>query len=45
MGSIKWVLTMKNNPARLDQFWQWLTMALGGEELDEGDNCQPALQG
>lgn len=33
----KWVLTMKNNPTLLDRSWQWLSMALVGEELDEGD--------
>lgn len=32
----KWVLTMKNNPALLDRCWSWLTMALVGEELEEG---------
>lgn len=39
----KWVLTMKNNPALLDQCWQWLTMALVGEELDEGDEICGAV--
>jgi translation initiation factor 4E len=39
----KWVLTMKNNPALLDQSWQWLTMALVGEELDEGDEICGAV--
>jgi hypothetical protein len=29
--------TVKNNLALLDQCWQWLTMALVGEELDEGN--------
>ncbi|KAL0957901.1 hypothetical protein HGRIS_000082 [Hohenbuehelia grisea] len=32
----KWVLTMRNNPALLDRCWQWLAMALVGEELEEG---------
>ncbi|KAJ7929058.1 translation initiation factor eIF 4e-like domain-containing protein [Mycena leptocephala] len=32
----KWVLTMKNNPALLDRCWNWLAMALVGEELEEG---------
>ncbi|KAI9459382.1 eukaryotic translation initiation factor 4E class II [Russula earlei] len=39
----KWVLTMKNNPQLLDQCWQWLTMALVGEELDEGDEICGAV--
>ncbi|KAI0052029.1 translation initiation factor eIF4e [Auriscalpium vulgare] len=39
----KWVLTMKNNPTLLDQSWQWLTMALVGEELDEGDEICGAV--
>jgi len=39
----KWVLTMKNNPGLLDQCWQWLTMALVGEELDEGDEICGAV--
>ena len=39
----KWVLTMKNNPALLDQCWQWLTMALVGEELDESDEICGAV--
>ncbi|KAI0253434.1 eukaryotic translation initiation factor 4E class II [Lactifluus subvellereus] len=39
----KWVLTMKNNPALLDQCWQWLTMALVGEELDETDEICGAV--
>lgn len=39
----KWVLTMKNNPALLDRCWQWLTMALVGEELDEGDEICGAV--
>ena len=33
----KWVLTMRNNPTLLDQRWQWFTMALVGEELDESN--------
>ncbi|KAJ7101618.1 translation initiation factor eIF 4e-like domain-containing protein [Mycena crocata] len=32
----KWVLTMKNNPVLLDRCWNWLAMALVGEELEEG---------
>ncbi|KZT41555.1 translation initiation factor eIF4e [Sistotremastrum suecicum HHB10207 ss-3] len=39
----KWVLTMKNNPALLDRSWQWLAMALVGEELDEGDEICGAV--
>ncbi|ETW75701.1 hypothetical protein HETIRDRAFT_422374 [Heterobasidion irregulare TC 32-1] len=39
----KWVLTMKNNPALLDRCWQWLTMALVGEELDETDEICGAV--
>ncbi|KAI0062777.1 translation initiation factor eIF4e [Artomyces pyxidatus] len=39
----KWVLTMKNNPTLLDQSWQWLTMALVGEDLDEGDEICGAV--
>ena len=39
----KWVLTMKNNPTLLDQSWQWLTMALVGEELDESDEICGAV--
>ncbi|KAJ7229188.1 translation initiation factor eIF 4e-like domain-containing protein [Mycena pura] len=34
----KWVLTMKNNPALLDRCWNWLAMALVGEELEEGQD-------
>lgn len=34
----KWVITMRNNPALLDQCWKWLAMALIGEELEEGDD-------
>ena len=34
-NSGKWVLTMKNNTTLLYQCWQWLTMALVGEEHDE----------
>ena len=37
------MLTMKNNQALLDQCWQWLTMALVGEELDEGDEICGAV--
>ncbi|KAG6918204.1 hypothetical protein DXG01_015993 [Tephrocybe rancida] len=39
----KWVLTMKNNPALLDRCWSWLTMALVGEELEEGDEICGAV--
>jgi len=39
----KWVLTMKNNQTLLDQCWQWLTMALVGEELDESDEICGAV--
>jgi len=38
-----WVLTMKNSSALLDQCWQWLTMALVGEKLDEGDEICGAV--
>lgn len=34
----KWVLTMKNNPALLDRCWNWLAMALVGEELEDGQD-------
>ncbi|CAK5275843.1 unnamed protein product [Mycena citricolor] len=34
----KWVLTMKNNAALLDRCWNWLAMALVGEELEEGQD-------
>ncbi|KAJ3504298.1 hypothetical protein NLJ89_g8003 [Agrocybe chaxingu] len=39
----KWVLTMKNNPALLDRCWNWLAMALVGEELEEGDELCGAV--
>ncbi|KAI0027410.1 translation initiation factor eIF 4e-like domain-containing protein [Vararia minispora EC-137] len=39
----KWVLTMRGNPVLLDRCWQWLTMALVGEELDEGDEICGAV--
>jgi translation initiation factor 4E len=39
----KWVLTMKNNALLLDRCWQWLSMALVGEELDEGDEICGAV--
>ncbi|KAG6831431.1 hypothetical protein H0H92_010644 [Tricholoma furcatifolium] len=39
----KWVLTMKNNPALLDRCWSWLTMALVGEELEDGDEICGAV--
>jgi translation initiation factor 4E len=39
----KWVLTMKNNPTLLDRSWSWLTMALVGEELEEGDEICGAV--
>lgn len=34
----KWVLTMRSgaNPGLLDRCWNWLAMALVGEELEEG---------
>src|SRR6266851_6756049 len=42
-NSGKWVLTMKNDPALLDQCWQWLTMALGGKELNKGNEICGAI--
>ncbi|EIW74391.1 translation initiation factor eIF4e [Coniophora puteana RWD-64-598 SS2] len=39
----KWVLTMKNNSALLDRCWAWLTMALVGQELEEGDDICGAV--
>lgn len=39
----KWVLTMKNNPALLDRCWNWLVMALVGEELEDGDEICGAV--
>lgn len=39
----KWVLTMKNSPALLDRCWNWLAMALVGEELEEGDDICGAV--
>ncbi|KAF8886818.1 translation initiation factor eIF 4e-like domain-containing protein [Infundibulicybe gibba] len=39
----KWVLTMKNNPVLLDRCWNWLAMALVGEELEEGDEICGAV--
>jgi translation initiation factor 4E len=39
----KWVLTMKNNPQLLDRSWNWLAMALVGEELEEGDEICGAV--
>lgn len=39
----KWVLTMKNNPALLDRCWQWLAMALVGEDIEEGDEICGAV--
>lgn len=39
----KWVLTMKNNPQLLDRCWNWLAMALVGEELEEGDEICGAV--
>lgn len=39
----KWVLTMKNNPGLLDRCWNWLAMALVGEELEEGDEICGAV--
>jgi translation initiation factor 4E len=39
----KWVLTMKNSPQLLDRCWNWLAMALVGEDLDEGDEICGAV--
>ncbi|KAG6901427.1 hypothetical protein C0995_012102, partial [Termitomyces sp. Mi166 len=39
----KWVLTMRNNPTLLDRCWNWLTMALVGEELEDGDEICGAV--
>ncbi|PPQ75748.1 hypothetical protein CVT26_001669 [Gymnopilus dilepis] len=39
----KWVLTMKNNPQLLDRCWNWLVMALVGEELEENDEICGAV--
>jgi len=39
----KWVLTMKNNPVLLDRCWNWLAMALVGEELEDGDEICGAV--
>jgi translation initiation factor 4E len=39
----KWVLTMKNNPTLLDRCWNWLVMALVGEELEDGDEICGAV--
>ena len=39
----KWVLTMKNNPQLLDRCWNWLAMALVGEDMDEGDEICGAV--
>jgi translation initiation factor 4E len=39
----KWVLTMKNNPQLLDRCWNWLAMALVGEDLDEGEEICGAV--
>jgi translation initiation factor 4E len=40
----KWVLTMKNNPQLLDRSWNWLAMALVGQELeDSGDEICGAV--
>lgn len=39
----KWVLTMKNNPQLLDRCWNWLAMALIGEELEDGDEICGAV--
>ena len=33
----KWVLTMRNNPQLLDRCWNYLTMAMVGEELEDTD--------
>lgn len=32
----KWVLTMKGVPLLLDRCWSWLTMAMVGEDFDDG---------
>ena len=37
------MLTMKSNPALLDRCWNWLAMALVGEELEEGDEICGAV--
>lgn len=37
------MLTMKNNPALLDRCWNWLAMALVGEELEDGDEICGAV--
>ena len=42
-NSGKWVLTMKNDLVLLNQCWQWLTMALRGKELDEGNEICGAI--
>jgi len=34
---------MKNDLVLLNQCWQWLTMALGGKELDEGNEICGAI--
>ncbi|KIL64875.1 hypothetical protein M378DRAFT_162733 [Amanita muscaria Koide BX008] len=39
----KWVLTMKNNPELLNRCWNWLAMALVGEQLEEGDDICGAV--
>lgn len=39
----KWVLTMKNNPALLDRCWNWLAMALIGEQLEDADEICGAV--
>ncbi|KAH0581835.1 hypothetical protein H2248_011513 [Termitomyces sp. 'cryptogamus'] len=39
----KWVLTMRNNSTLLDRCWSWLTMALVGEELEDGDEICGAV--
>ncbi len=41
--AVNGLMTMKNNPQLLDRCWSWLTMALVGEELDEGDEISGAV--
>ena len=42
-NSGKWVLMIKNDLVLLNQCWQWLTMALRGKEVDEGDKICGAI--
>ncbi|KAG6831669.1 hypothetical protein H0H87_004455 [Tephrocybe sp. NHM501043] len=39
----KWVLTMRSDTQLLDRSWNWLTMALVGEELEDGDEICGAV--